>query len=248
MKRERIEREKKIEDRLLPKKSTWQAQSCVEGVASREVSRQAQSAIPRHRSCCCWWRQRATRRGTTKTCREQETPVAANAARASSLTSPEPCSSYLASRAEASARARARSAPGRKQQRLGRATQAPGPWKQARFPNRPTIESTPRGYGHDQVAFCTWQAPICSFLRTSVTATGPFHVYPDSPFFSFRFFLPFWGGFPPQNPFSKCIFVDISYIQLASIFGRVRSYLLGDQFWGVLSIIIIIMMMMIILL
>jgi hypothetical protein len=48
--RERGKKKEKKEDGLLPKKSAWQAQSCVEGVASREVSRQAQSAIPRHRS------------------------------------------------------------------------------------------------------------------------------------------------------------------------------------------------------
>ncbi len=130
-----------------------------------------------------------------------------------SLTSLEPCSSYLASRAQASKQASARSralacavrpwkettAAGPGRALVSRATQAPGPWKQARFPNRPTIESMPRGYGHDQVAFCTWQAPICSFGEP----LSPLLVHFMSirtPLFFFWVFSFFWGGFPPHPP------------------------------------------------
>ncbi len=198
MKRERIEREKKIEDGLLPKKSTWQAQSCVEGVASREVSRQAQSAIPRHRSCCCWWRQRATRQGTTKTCREQETPVAANAARASSLTSPEPCSSYLASRAEASARGpplegnnsgwagrHKRPARGNRQ---GFQT---GPPLRARLVDMATTKSH---FVRGKLLFALFWEPLSPLLVHFMFIRTPL-------FFLFGFFFLFGVAFLPKTPF-----------------------------------------------
>jgi hypothetical protein len=176
------------------------------------------------------------------------------------LTSLEPCSSYLACRAQAKqARARARllarSAPGRKQQRPSRATQAPGPWKQARFPNRPTIESMPRGYGHDQVAFCTWQAPICSLWDSQSPLLVHFMSIRTALFFLLGFFfLLRWVSSPTPNPpplRTPLFQVYICGHKLHPIgikFGRVRSYLLGDRFCGVLSFIIIIIIIIIILL
>jgi hypothetical protein len=49
----------------------------------------------------------------------------------------------------------------------------------------------------------------------------------------------------PQHLFFQVYICGHKLHPIGSIFGRVRSYLLGDQFWGVLSIIIVVIIIII---
>ncbi len=136
------------------------------------------------------------------------------------MTSLEPCSSYLASRAEASKRALARSAPGRKQQRrrTGR-HKRPVRGNRQGFQIGPPLRAclvdmttTKSHFVRGKLLFAIFGILCHPYWSISCLS--------ELPFFSFQFFsfLLGWVSSPtPGNtPFSKCIFVDRSYILSAA--------------------------------